>query len=143
MSTVESSGCLMQSHPLISLSRLKKIKANTMSPTKVQPGRNAKSCHQMIKGLTVEECEQQYLNPFCTKMVTLNNGQQLHPQVALQQLHAGLISKDEIVEDGDCDEGENTHDELAPLQVASSCSSHPPMDESTSPNADMDSKTEE
>ncbi|KAI6099167.1 hypothetical protein F5141DRAFT_1066735 [Pisolithus sp. B1] len=75
-----------------------------MSPTKVQPGRNAKSCHQMIKGMTVEECEQQYLNSFHTKMVTLNNGQQLHPSVALQQLHTGLISKDEIAEDGDCDE---------------------------------------
>ncbi|KAI6106461.1 hypothetical protein EDD16DRAFT_1713399 [Pisolithus croceorrhizus] len=139
-----------------------------MSPTKVQPGRNAKSHHQMIKapccnqdatagdeadvpclarhssqGMMVEECEQQFLNSFHAKMVTLNNGQQLHPCVALQQLHAGLISKDEIVEHGDCDEalpckspvGENTCDKsVVPI---------PPMDESTSPNANMDSETEE
>ncbi|KAI6161616.1 hypothetical protein EDD17DRAFT_1509122 [Pisolithus thermaeus] len=90
--------------PPISVRRSKRIKGNATSPTKVQPGRNAKSCHQMIKGMMVEECEQQYLDSFCTKMVTLNNGQQLHPHVALQQLCAGLISKDEIVEDGDCDE---------------------------------------
>ncbi|KAI6095310.1 hypothetical protein EV401DRAFT_1896095 [Pisolithus croceorrhizus] len=87
------------------------------------------------QGMTVEECEQQYLNSFHTKMVTLNNGQQLHPCVALQQLHAGLISKDEIVEDGDCDEGENAHDEsVVPV---------PSVDESTSPNTDMDSETKE
>ncbi|KAI6095312.1 hypothetical protein F5141DRAFT_1068490 [Pisolithus sp. B1] len=90
--------------PPISVRRSKRIKGNATSPTKVQPGRNAKSCHQMIKGMMVEECEQQYLDSFCTKTVTLNNGQQLHPHVALQQLCAGLISKDEIVEDGDCDE---------------------------------------
>ncbi|KAI6137015.1 hypothetical protein F5141DRAFT_1209320 [Pisolithus sp. B1] len=76
-------------------------------------------------------------------MVTFNNGQQLHPHVALQQLHAGLISKDEIVEDGDCDEallckspvGKNAHDKsVVPV---------PSVDESTSPNTDMDSETEE
>ncbi|KAI6012370.1 hypothetical protein EDC04DRAFT_2904881 [Pisolithus marmoratus] len=38
------------------------------------------------------------------KMVTLSNGQQLHPHVALQQLHAGVISKEDIVQDDDCDE---------------------------------------
>ncbi|KAI6137014.1 hypothetical protein F5141DRAFT_1209319 [Pisolithus sp. B1] len=35
--------------PPIGVQRSKRIKGNTMSPTKVQPGRNAKSCHQMIK----------------------------------------------------------------------------------------------
>ncbi|KAI6118041.1 hypothetical protein F5141DRAFT_1061720 [Pisolithus sp. B1] len=121
--------------PPISVRRSKRIKGNATSPTKVQPGRNAKSCHQMIKGMMVEECEQQYLDSFCTKMVTLNNGQQLHPHVALQQLCAGLISKDEIVEDGDCDEGENACDvSVVPIHS---------MDESTVPNTDMDSETEE
>ncbi|KAI5994404.1 hypothetical protein EDD15DRAFT_2366492 [Pisolithus albus] len=169
--------------PPVGVRRSQRIKGNpTMSPTKVQPVRKAKSHHQTIKaprsnqdattgdeadvddasgsvarhpsiqprwarrssqGTTDEECEQQYLDSFCTKMVTLNNGEQLHPHVALQQLCAGLISKDEIVEDGDRDEaspckspvGKNAPEEfVVPV---------PSVDESTSPHADMDSETEE
>ncbi|KAI5994773.1 hypothetical protein EDD15DRAFT_2195905 [Pisolithus albus] len=160
--------------PPVGVRRSQRIKGNpTTSPTKVQPVRKAKSCHQTIKVLelqtvphsnqdattgdeadmddasglvarcpSIQPWQAQHSSQgmtdedsFHTKMVTLNNGEQLHPHVALQQLHAGLISKDEIVEDGDRDEGENTLEEfIVPV---------PSMDESTSPHADMDSETEE
>ncbi|KAI6111079.1 hypothetical protein F5141DRAFT_1214576 [Pisolithus sp. B1] len=149
--------------PPIGVQRSKRIKGNTMSPTKVQPGRNAKSCHQMIKAPHCnQDCGQQYLNSFHTKMVTLNNGQQLHPHVALQQLHAGLISKDQIVEDGDCNEALPCKSPVAPLKVESihtfirvfsptgdlhgrllAVVPVPSVDESTSPNTNTDSETKE
>ncbi|KAI6009150.1 hypothetical protein EDC04DRAFT_2610698 [Pisolithus marmoratus] len=65
-----------------------------------------------LQCMTDEECEQQYLNSFHTKMVTLSNGQQLHPHVALQQLCAGVISKEDIVQDDDSDEGKNIPESL-------------------------------
>ncbi|KAI6011447.1 hypothetical protein EDC04DRAFT_2609919 [Pisolithus marmoratus] len=74
-----------------------------------------------------------YLNSFHTKMVTLSNSQQLHPHVALQQLHAGVISKEDIVQDDDCDEDRNIP-ESSPT---------PPVDKHTPPNGNMDSETEE
>ncbi|KAI6041021.1 hypothetical protein EDC04DRAFT_2602059 [Pisolithus marmoratus] len=70
-----------------------------------------------LQGMADEECEQQYLDSFHTKMVTLSNNQQLHPHVALQQLHAGVISKEDIVQDDDCDE------ETSPNHVTVSLSS--------------------
>ncbi|KAI6117923.1 hypothetical protein F5141DRAFT_1061638 [Pisolithus sp. B1] len=113
--------------PPIGVQRSKRIKGNTTSPTKVQPGRNAKSHHQMIK------VELQTV-PHCNQDATTGDEADVDGEAGLQ-LHAGLISKDEIVEDGDCDEGENAHDKsVVPV---------PSMDESTSPNTDMDSETEE
>ncbi|KAI6042077.1 hypothetical protein EDC04DRAFT_2601218 [Pisolithus marmoratus] len=116
--------------PPISVQRSQRIKGNTMPPTEVQP---VKSHHQRIKGMTDEECEQQYLNSFHTKMVILSNGQQLHPHVALQQLCAGVISKEDIVQDDDSDEGKNIP-ESSPT---------PSVDEHTPPDGDMDSETKE
>ncbi|KAI6009277.1 hypothetical protein EDC04DRAFT_2906622 [Pisolithus marmoratus] len=85
------------------------------------------------QGMTHEEHEQQYLNSFHTKMVTLSNSQQLHPHVALQQLCAGVISKEDVVQDDDSDEGKNIT-ESSPT---------PSVDKHTPPDGDMDSETEE
>ncbi|KAI6007913.1 hypothetical protein EDC04DRAFT_2611221 [Pisolithus marmoratus] len=142
--------------PPISVQRSQRNKGNTMQPTKVQP---VKSCHQRIKEIRIPPMEtrlkwrmnpaqslgiqpsscvwcnilHKYLNSFCTKMVTLSNGQQLHPHVALQQLHAGVISKEDIVQDDDSDEGKNIP-ESSPA---------PSTDKHTPPDGDMDSETEE
>ncbi|KAI5990797.1 hypothetical protein EDC04DRAFT_2614053 [Pisolithus marmoratus] len=142
--------------PPISVRRLQRIKGSTMPPTKVQP---VKSCHQRIKefrippletrlkqgmnlaqllGIQPSSCVQRdvlrkYLDSFHTKMVTLSNSQQLHPHVALQQLCAGVISKEDIVQDDDCDEDGNIP----------KSSPAPPADEHTPPDGDMDSETEE
>ncbi|KAI6021051.1 hypothetical protein EDC04DRAFT_2607392 [Pisolithus marmoratus] len=142
--------------PPISVWRSQRIKGSTMPPTKVQP---VKSCHQRIKEFRIPPLETRlkqgmnlarslgiqpsshvqcdvlckYLNSFRTKMVTLSNGQQLHPHVALQQLCAGVISKEDIVQDDDCDEDGNIP----------KSSPAPPVDKHTPPNGDMDSKTEE
>ncbi|KAI6040995.1 hypothetical protein EDC04DRAFT_2602037 [Pisolithus marmoratus] len=119
--------------PPISVRRSQRIKGSTMPPTKVQPMKSCHqrikgphgiqdtttgdkaetgdesslvTWHPTIQlCMTDEERKQQYLDSFRTKMVTLSNGQQLHPHVALQQLHAGVISKEDIVQDDDCDEG--------------------------------------
>ena len=50
--------------------------------------------------MTEEERENHYLDLFCSKMTTLRNGRQLALQEALQQLHEGIISKEDIVNDG-------------------------------------------
>ncbi|KAI5997732.1 hypothetical protein EDC04DRAFT_2909523 [Pisolithus marmoratus] len=131
--------------PPIGVRRLQRIKGSTMPPTKVQP---VKSHHQRIKGpcriqdtttgdkaemsLGIQLSSHMWHDILC-KMVTLSNSQQLHPHVALQQLHAGVISKEDIVQDDDCDEDGNIP----------KSSPAPPMDEHTPPDGDMDSKTEE
>ncbi|KIK23140.1 hypothetical protein PISMIDRAFT_11125 [Pisolithus microcarpus 441] len=93
--------------------------------------------------MTDEDCEQQYLDSFCTKMVTLDNGEQLHPHVALQQLCAGLTSKDKIVEDSDHNEASLCKSPVGKNAPEQFIVPVPSMDESTSPHADMDSETEE
>ncbi|KAI6025467.1 hypothetical protein EDC04DRAFT_2606255 [Pisolithus marmoratus] len=136
--------------PPISVWRLQRIKGSTMPPTEVQP---MKSCYQRIKEFRIPPLETwlkqgmnlaqslgvqpsshvwcnilcKYLDSFHTKMVTLSNSQQLHPHVALQQLCAGVISKEDIVQDDDCDEDRNI----------------PKSYEHTPPDGNMDSETEE
>ncbi|KAL4069113.1 hypothetical protein J3A83DRAFT_4189009 [Scleroderma citrinum] len=56
------------------------------------------------EGMTKEECEEKYLNSFCFKIVTLQSGKQLYPQVALNQLCTGVISGKDILCDGDGEE---------------------------------------
>ncbi|KAL4062944.1 hypothetical protein V8B97DRAFT_1877295, partial [Scleroderma yunnanense] len=51
-----------------------------------------------------EDHEEQYFNSFCTNMVTLSNDKQLYPHVALQQLHAGIITKQDMVAGDGCEE---------------------------------------
>ena len=53
-----------------------------------------------MRGMMDEEREQHYLDSFHSKMVTLHNGKQLYPHVALQQLKDGVISKQDILGDG-------------------------------------------
>ena len=55
-----------------------------------------------MRDMTEEERENHYLDSFRSKMITLRNGRQLALQEALQQLHEGIISKEDIVNDG-CD----------------------------------------
>ena len=59
-------------------------------------------------GLTDKECEEEYLNSFRTKFITLKDGQELDQYVALDQLHVGIISMWDIVDpDGSeqCEDG--------------------------------------
>ncbi|KAI6105238.1 hypothetical protein EDD16DRAFT_1524343 [Pisolithus croceorrhizus] len=61
-----------------------------------------KPCPQCSsQGLTTEEHEEQYLNSFCTKMVVLKDGTKLDQHTALEQLHKGAITVQDIdIEDG-------------------------------------------
>ncbi|KAI6014209.1 hypothetical protein EDC04DRAFT_2609073 [Pisolithus marmoratus] len=138
MSTVESLVCLMESCPPISLLKLAppsvfgghRESKGTMPPTEVQP---VKSCHQRIKGphgnqdTTNEDKAEMLCHSVSTHPATCSMmffaSQQLHPHSALQQLHAGVISKEDIVQDDDSDEGKNTP-ESSPA---------PSMDEHTPP----------
>ncbi|KAI6103141.1 hypothetical protein EV401DRAFT_1893728 [Pisolithus croceorrhizus] len=69
------------------------------------------------QGLTAKEHEEQYLNPFCTKIVVLKDGTKLDQHTALEQLHKGAITVQDIdIEDG-CEQS-------GPLDMSSDA--HPP-----------------
>ncbi|KIM63459.1 hypothetical protein SCLCIDRAFT_24142 [Scleroderma citrinum Foug A] len=51
----------------------------------------------LTQGLTDKERKEEYLNSFHTKMVTLKDGKILECQVAIDQLHAGIIIKVQAV----------------------------------------------
>jgi len=57
---------------------------------------------RLTKGLTNEEHEEEYLNSFRTKMVTLKDGKKLECQIAIDQLHAGMISREDIIDEDGC-----------------------------------------
>ena len=60
------------------------------------------------QGLTDEECEEEYLNSFHTKFITLKDSQKLDRYVTLDQLRVGIISMQDIVDpDGSeqCEDG--------------------------------------
>ncbi|KAI6095216.1 hypothetical protein F5141DRAFT_1068556 [Pisolithus sp. B1] len=131
-SAVESIG------PPIGARRSKRIQATMLSSTKTQPSHGAKAHHPMnqpavatrscdtapepcpwrsSQGLTTEECKEQYLNSFCTKIVVLKDGTKLDQCTALKQLHKGAITVQDIdIEDG-CEQS-------GPLDM--SLDAHPP-----------------
>ncbi|KAL4066460.1 hypothetical protein V8B97DRAFT_1874420 [Scleroderma yunnanense] len=51
-----------------------------------------------------EDCKEEYLNSFCTKVVLLKDGKKLECQVALDQLLTGVISREDIVDEDGCNE---------------------------------------
>ena len=53
-----------------------------------------------MQDMTEDKWENHYLNSFHSKMITLCNGRQLPSQEALQQLHEGIISKEDIMDNG-------------------------------------------
>lgn len=81
-----------------------------------------------LQGLTDEECKEEYLNSFCTKLITLKDSQTLDHYVALNQLCAGIISMWDIV---DVDGGEQCKDgffsTVSLLRVATSCLFEPTL----------------
>ncbi|KAI6102151.1 hypothetical protein F5141DRAFT_1217732 [Pisolithus sp. B1] len=69
------------------------------------------------QGLTAEEHEEQYLDSFCTKIVVLKDSTKLDQCTALEQLHKGTITVQDIdIEDG-CEQS-------GPLDTSSDA--HPP-----------------
>ncbi|KIO08045.1 hypothetical protein M404DRAFT_23302 [Pisolithus tinctorius Marx 270] len=91
---------------------------------------------QASQAMTDEEKEEQYLDSFHTKIITLTSGKQLDSHVALQLLHAGAILRQDVVaEDGP--EGDH---EQSILPTA------PPADVNASPDpprAPVDSEEDE
>ncbi|KIN96807.1 hypothetical protein M404DRAFT_32942 [Pisolithus tinctorius Marx 270] len=61
------------------------------------PPLQPRSSHNSLQGLTEKEHEDQYLDSFQTKQVTLQNGMKLDHAVALEQLRLGIISMEDIV----------------------------------------------
>ncbi|KIN96903.1 hypothetical protein M404DRAFT_32753 [Pisolithus tinctorius Marx 270] len=61
------------------------------------PPLQLRSSHNSSQGLTEKEHEDQYLDSFWTKQVTLQNGMKLDCAVALEQLQLGIISMEDIV----------------------------------------------
>ncbi|KAL4066347.1 hypothetical protein V8B97DRAFT_1919431 [Scleroderma yunnanense] len=66
---------------------------DTSSQPNNQPQLDNEECSMMcnIVGTTEEEHKEEYLNSFCPKMVTLQSGKQLYPQVAPNQLCTGAF----------------------------------------------------
>ena len=59
---------------------------------------------RLTQGLTDKEHKEEYLNSFHTKMVTLKDSKKLECQVAIDQLRAGLISMQDIIDEDGCNE---------------------------------------
>ncbi|KAI6095319.1 hypothetical protein EV401DRAFT_2083761 [Pisolithus croceorrhizus] len=55
------------------------------------------------QGLTSKEWEEQYLDSFCTKIVALKDGTKLDCHMALEQLHRGTITIQDIGDEDSCD----------------------------------------
>ncbi|KIK14007.1 hypothetical protein PISMIDRAFT_17597 [Pisolithus microcarpus 441] len=56
------------------------------------------------EGLTNENHEEEYLNLFWSKVITLNNGRKMNWATALQQLCAGVITLEDIADKGGHDQ---------------------------------------
>ena len=73
-----------------------------------------------------EEWEEEYLNSFHAKIVTLSDGKILHPHVALQQLYDGVISKQDIANQNGSEKCKyGFYLTIFPLNIASSCLPQP------------------
>ncbi|KAI6094807.1 hypothetical protein F5141DRAFT_1069075 [Pisolithus sp. B1] len=107
---------LLKVGPPVGVRKLKKIKAanlQTVSGDTVAQCPTAKLCVQhSSEGLTNENCKEEYLNSFQSKAVTLKNGRKMNQPMALQQLHAGVITMEDIADEGGHDQY-SEHDEQA------------------------------
>jgi len=80
------------------------------------------------QGLTEEEHKEEYFNSFHTKFVTLKNGQKLDWYVALNKLHAGIISMwDMVGMDGDEQCKDKFSSPISLLKVVISCPFEPTL----------------
>ncbi|KAI6117073.1 hypothetical protein EV401DRAFT_1889124 [Pisolithus croceorrhizus] len=74
---------------------------NNESSLVAQPSTLKPHPQRSSQGLTTEECKEQYLNSFHTKIVVLKDGTKLNQCTALEQLHKGTITVQDIdIEDG-------------------------------------------
>jgi hypothetical protein len=74
-----------------------------------------------LQGLTDEEHEELYLDSFHTKVVTLMDGTKLDCPVALNQLRAGVISLEDVVNESSHEQCKHVvHVALLPFNVATS-----------------------
>ncbi|KAI6136323.1 hypothetical protein F5141DRAFT_1208688 [Pisolithus sp. B1] len=69
------------------------------------------------QGLTTKEHKEQYLNSFCTKIVVLKDSTKLDQHTALEQLHKGTITVQDIDTEDGCEQS-------GPLDMSSDA--HPP-----------------
>ncbi|KAI6024369.1 hypothetical protein EDC04DRAFT_2606467 [Pisolithus marmoratus] len=94
--------------PPISIRKSKRINTanlQTKSCDTVVQCPKAKPCLQSsLQGLTDKEYKEQNLDSFQSKVVMLKSGGKMNWPMALQQLHPGVITMEDIADEGGCDQ---------------------------------------